>query len=85
MRRPDSSRTVSALLATALLLAGITANASASEGGDASAALPGTTAGEELWIARFDGGLENDDRAVAAATSAAVSVRRAGGPRPFAD
>lgn len=73
MSRPGSSLTFPALLATMSLLAAIPANASAIERGNPRISLQGTT-GEELWVARYDGGLENDDRAVAVATSIDGSV-----------
>jgi PQQ-like domain len=73
MTRPRTFLTFGSLLATMSLLAGIAASASAVGGGNPLTPLRGAT-GEELWVARYDGGLENDDRAVAVATSIDGSV-----------
>ncbi|MEX2439608.1 MAG: PQQ-binding-like beta-propeller repeat protein [Actinomycetota bacterium] len=72
MTRSRTARTFPALLVLTALLVGVAPAALAGQrGGDPS--VLGTT-GEELWVQRYDGGLENDDRAAAVETSIDGSV-----------
>ena len=64
MTRPRIVHAFPALLVLTALLVGVIPGASA---GDRTAVL-GTT-GEELWVSRFDGGLEHDDQAMSVATN----------------